>query len=177
MIILMGLAGSGKSTQGQILAKEMGRVWLSAGEVLRRTEQFKSVLDAGGLVDDGIVIPMMTGAIAQAIVEGKEIILDGYPRDVEQAEWIAENAADRIEAVFYIEVPKEELMRRIALRKRADDTEEAIQRRFAIVEQNIQAVCEILTQKDVRIMRIDGHGTMEEVTARLHQALIQLNIH
>lgn len=174
MIILMGLAGSGKSTQGQILAAETGRVWLSAGEVLRRTKQFKSVLDSGGLVDDAIVIPMMTGAIAQAIVEGKEIILDGYPRDIEQAEWIAENAADRIEAVLYIEVPKDELLRRIALRGRTDDTEEAIKRRFAVVEQNIKAVCEILHGKGVKIFKIDGVGTMEEVAARLHQVLAEV---
>lgn len=174
MIILMGLAGSGKSTQGNILADERGAVWLSAGQVLRDTpnEEVHEIQRRGELVPDTITIPLMAEAMARVLAEGKDIVLDGYPRTVEQAEWVAENAADRILVVIRIEVPKDELFHRMELRGRADDmSREAIEERFRIVEQNIYTVCEILEAKNVKIVRIDGVGTPEEVTERIRMAV------
>lgn len=174
MIILMGLAGSGKSTQGNILAEEMGAVWLSAGQVLRDTpdERVHEIQKKGELVPDTITIPLMAEAMREIWASGKDIILDGYPRTVDQAEWIAENVADQIELVVRIEVPKAELFKRMALRGRADDQDRsAIEERFRIVEQNIYTVCEILRGKGVKIVQIDGMGPMEEVTERLHTAV------
>lgn len=174
MIILMGLAGSGKSTQGQILAEERNGVWLSAGQVLRDTdnEEVHEVQKRGELVDDRLTIPLMAEAIAAVQQSGKEVILDGYPRTVEQAEWVADNLAAQIEAVVQINVPKAELIQRLKLRGRADDEDAGvIEERFRVVEQNIHTVCEILAAKDVSILQIDGVGTMEEVTRRLHEVL------
>lgn len=170
----MGLAGSGKSTQGNILANERGAVWLSAGQVLRDTpnEEVHEIQRRGELVPDTITIPLMAEAMARVLAEGKDIVLDGYPRTIEQAEWVAENAADRILVVVRIEVPKDELIRRMELRGRADDmSREAIEERFRIVEQNIYTVCEILEAKNVKIVRIDGVGTPEEVTERIQMAV------
>jgi len=171
----MGLAGSGKSTQGQILAAERGGVWLSAGQVLRDTpnEEVHEVQRRGELVDDRLTIPLMAEAISQALSEGKEVVLDGYPRTVPQAEWVRDHVAREIEAVVRIVVPKEELFQRLALRGRADDAScEAIKERFRIVEQNIYTVCEILSEKKVRIINVDGVGTVEEVTQRIREVLV-----
>lgn len=175
MIILMGLAGSGKSTQGQILAKARGGVWLSAGQVLRDTpnEEVHEVQKRGELVDDRLTIPLMAEAINQALAEGEEIVLDGYPRTVPQAEWIRDHVAERVEAVVRIIVPKDELFRRLAARGRADDASRgAIEERFRIVEQNIYTVCETLTEKKIKILDVDGMGTMEEVAWRINDALV-----
>lgn len=174
MIILMGLAGSGKSTQGQILAKARRGVWLSAGQVLRDTpnEEVHEVQRRGELVDDRLTIPLMAEAIEGALAAGKEIILDGYPRTVPQAEWVRDHVAEEIEAVVRIVVPKDELFRRLAERGRADDaSREAIEERFRIVEQNIYTVCKTLTEKNVRIVEVDGMGTVEEVAWRINEAL------
>ena len=174
MIILMGLAGSGKSTQGKRLALELDGEWLSAGQVLRDTKdpEVNAIQERGELVPDSLTIRLMTYAIAQAIVDGKNIVLDGYPRTVEQSEWIVENAVDRIEAVIVIEVPKPELIERLKKRGREDDMSlEAIEERFRIVEQNIYAVCQILREKGVQIYKIDGTGTEDEVAARIREAL------
>lgn len=170
MIILMGLAGSGKSTQGQMLAETTGRVWLSAGQVLRDTpdEQVHELQRQGELVPDTITIPLMGQAMTEVFVAGKDAVVDGYPRTVEQAEWIAANVADRIEVVVRIIVPKAELIHRMELRGRADDKSiEAIEERFRIVEQNIYSVCGILRAKGVAVRDIDGTGTPEEVYERL----------
>lgn len=167
----MGLAGSGKSTQGQILAGELDRVWLSAGQVLRDAGEFQEILDRGELVDDKIVIKMMAEAAAAAIRGGKNVILDGFPRDIEQAEWVAENIASAMELIIRIDVPKDELWERIRLRGRADDTKDAVLQRFKIVEQNIYTVCEILGKTGVKTVKVDGVGIREAVTTRILQAL------
>ena len=104
--------------------------------------------------------------------QGKDAVVDGYPRTVEQAEWIAANVADKIEVVVRIIVPKAELIHRMELRGRSDDKSiEAIEERFRIVEQNIYSVCEILEAQGVKIKDIDGVGTIEEVQQRINQVI------
>lgn len=167
MIILMGLAGSGKSTQGQKLAEATGRVWLSAGQVLRNSGQFKEILDRGELVDDMLTVEIMAQEMAKIVREGKNVILDGFPRDAEQATWMADNIAEVIEKIVVINVPKEELFRRLEARGRSDDTRETIMQRFAITEQNMGKISTILGAKGVQTVTIDGTGTPDEVFARL----------
>lgn len=173
MIILMGLAGSGKSTQGQKLAETTGRVWLSAGQVLRNTGEFDEVLNQGKLVDDMLTVKIMAQEMAKIVREGRDAVLDGFPRDVEQAEWMADNIAEVIKIIVHINVPKEELIKRLLNRGRADDTIEVIKERFAITEQNIYSVCGILALKGVKVVSIDGTGTPEEVFERLTQVIAE----
>ena len=184
MIILMGLAGSGKSTQGRILAERLGGEWLSAGQVLRETQDaaMREVMDRGDLVDDGLVIQLMDKRMAEAEAAGKPVILDGYPRTVRQAEWVAvrpevsggtgASGAAGVRAVIWLEVPKEELIRRLQLRGRSDDQDAAaIEERLKIVKENADEVCHILAQKGVRILAVDGLGTPEEVTERVWETV------
>lgn len=193
MIILMGLAGSGKSTQGRILAERLGGEWLSAGQVLRETQDpaMREVMDRGELVDDELVIRLMETRMAQAEAAGKPVILDGYPRTVRQAKWVAArpaasggaggagaagkveaNRAAGVRAVIWLEVPKEELIRRLQLRGRSDDQDAAaIEERLKIVKENADEVCHILAQKGVRILAVDGLGTPEEVTERVWETI------
>ena len=193
MIILMGLAGSGKSTQGRILAERLGGEWLSAGQVLRETQDsaMREVMDRGEWVDDELVIRLMEARMAQAEAAGKPVILDGYPRTVRQAKWAAArpavsggaggaeatgkveaNRAVGVRAVIWLEVPKEELIRRLQLRGRSDDQDAAaIEERLKIVKENADEVCHILAQKGVRILAVDGLGTPEEVTERVWETV------
>jgi len=169
MIILMGLAGSGKSTQGQKLAEATGKVWLSAGQVLRDTgdPEIEAILERGELVPTEYIEKLMTEGMLKAVREGKDVVVDGFPRDVQQAQWIAENLASVMRLVIVIDVPKDELVRRLMLRGREDDTREAIEERFKIVEQNIYSVCEILKGAGIMIKKVDGMGTPEEVFERI----------
>lgn len=167
MIILMGLAGSGKSTQGQKLAAATGRVWLSAGQILRNSGQFDEILNRGELVDDMLTVEIMAQAMAEVVRDGRNVVLDGFPRDTEQATWMADNIATAIEGIIIIDVPKEELLRRLEARGRSDDTRETIMQRFAITEQNMGQISQILGVKGIRTVTIDGTGTPDEVFARL----------
>ncbi|MBR3368548.1 nucleoside monophosphate kinase [Candidatus Saccharibacteria bacterium] len=172
MIILFGPAGSGKTTQGRLLADKYGWKWLSVGQVLRDTGKFGDVLKTGELVEDSEVIRLMNHEIEKADLEGMDVILDGYPRDIEQAEWMKENNFFKdVELAIILDVPKEELWRRIEERGRADDTKEAVEKRFAIFEQNIYSILPFLEEGNVKIVKVDGVGSFEEVTERLKNTL------
>ena len=167
MILLFGLAGSGKSTQGQILAERDNMVWLSAGQVLREHGGFEKQMTKGELVDDDTVIDLMLKEVEKAKAEGKDVILDGFPRDIYQAEKLVKKLKGEIKKAIYLEMPRAELVKRINLRGRADDTPEAVEKRFLIVEQNICSILSLLESKNVPVSRVDGVGTIEEVAERV----------
>lgn len=176
MIILFGLAGSGKGTQGKALSEIFGWRWLSVGEVIRQTGEFKEIIDRGELIPDAEVIKLMNKQIEKAEAEGFNVILDGYPRDKEQAEWLMENMSEKIDGAIILEVPKDELFERLALRGRDDDKErESIERRFEIFEQNIYSILPLFEENNIPIERVDGVGLVEEVTARLVEVIKRIN--
>ncbi len=168
MIILFGLAGSGKGTQGKALSEIFGWRWLSVGEAIRQTGAFKEITDRGELVPDEEVIKLMDKQIQKAESEGFNVILDGYPRDKVQADYLVEHMADKIDGAIVLEVPKEELYERLALRGRDDDLErESIDRRFAVFEDNIDLILPLFEAKNIPVEYVDGVGAVEEVTERL----------
>lgn len=175
MILLFGLAGSGKGTQGKALSELFGWRWLSVGEAIRQTGEFKEITDQGGLVPDDKVIELMNRQIKKAESEGFDVILDGYPRDKVQAEYLLSHMADDIVGAIVLEVPKEELYERLALRARDDDlNRESINRRFDVFEQNIEPILALLENHHIPVEYVDGLGTVEEVTARLSNVVKSL---
>ena len=118
----------------------------------------------------------MDKQIKKAEDEGFDVILDGYPRDKDQADYIAETMADKIDGAIILEVPKEELFERLALRGRDDDKERAsIERRFEIFETNIDLILPILASKNIPVEHVNGVGKIEEVTDRLVEVVKRLN--
>lgn len=176
MIILFGPAGSGKSTQGKLLAKRFGWKWLSVGQVIRDTGIYDEITKQGKLVDDEIVIELMRKEMERADEEGMNVILDGYPRDVRQAKWMAKNIAEQIDGAIIFEVPEEELLARIEVRGRNDDTPEVVRERFKIFWDNIDEILPILRGVGVRVVKMDGVGSFDEVTLRLVGKIEKLGI-
>ena len=173
MIILFGLAGSGKGTQGKALSEIFGWRWLSVGEAIRQHGGYEEIINNGGLIPDEDVIRLMGKQIEKA---EEDVILDGYPRDRVQAEYIAENMADKIDGAIILEVPKDELLERLALRGRDDDKErDSIMRRFGIFEENIGQILPLLEAKGIPVKRVDGVGAVEEVTGRLVAVVKEFN--
>lgn len=176
MIILFGLAGSGKGTQGKALSELFGWKALSVGQIIRDTGKYKDVIDKGALIPDEDVIDLMNAEIQKTEEEGFDAILDGYPRSVPQAQYIADHMADKIDGAIILEVPKEELYNRLELRGRDDDKERAsIDQRFEIFEQNISSILPLLKAKDIPVETVNGVGPIEEVTARLVEVVKKFN--
>ena len=93
MIIFTGVAGSGKSVQGKMLADYLGLPWLSTGEFLRMLisgERRKDML-AGKLIEDKEIISLVQ-KIFNVVDTKNEFILDGFPRTVAQADWLLNQA-------------------------------------------------------------------------------------
>ncbi len=176
MIILFGLAGSGKGTQGKALSEIFGWRALSVGQVIRDTGEYANTIDKGNLIPDEDVIRLMTKQIEKSEAEGFDVILDGYPRTEYQAKWLVDHMSDKLDGAIILEVPKEELYERLTLRGRDDDKEkESIDRRFEIFEQNICSILPLLEAKNIPIRRVDGVGSIGEVTDRLVDVVKELN--
>ena len=176
MIILFGLAGSGKGTQGKALSEIFGWRTISVGQAIRDTGEYADTIDKGNLIPDEDVIRLMTKQIEKSEAEGFDVILDGYPRTTVQAEWLVEHMADKLDGAIILEVPKEELYERLSLRGRDDDKEkESIDRRFDIFEQNICSILPLLEAKNIPIRHVDGVGSIGEVTDRLIDVFKELN--
>ena len=174
MFILFGPAGSGKSLQGQILAEKYGWRWLSVGQLLRdqKNPALDKIMKEGGLVDDNFVVNMMHDAIKAAEYAEQNAILDGYPRDVWQAEWLVEHGdLENVEGAIILNVTKEELWKRLEARGRVDDKKDAIEKRWGIFEQTIAAMSEILEKQGLKIEKIDGVGSIEQITERIEEVL------
>lgn len=130
-IVLLGAPGSGKGTQSQRLVQQYGIPQISTGDLLRAavaegTElglKAKAAMDAGKLVDDEIVLSMFRERLSQPDAQ-RGFILDGFPRNLDQARALDETLADigqPLDAVVLMEVDNDELVRRIAGRRTCED--------------------------------------------------------
>jgi adenylate kinase len=134
VIILMGVAGAGKSMQGKLLADEHGYAWISTGEVLRVlvTGKRRQQMLQGKLLSDEEMIHILD-KVLDLIDTTQEFVLDGFPRTVSQADWLvkqAQNGRLRLSAVVHLEASESVVHRRLVERGRVDDTVEAIAKRF-----------------------------------------------
>lgn len=175
MIVFFGPAGAGKSVQGQILAAREGWRWLSAGQILRDTHdaEISQLMHEGKLVPHDVITRIMGEAISKA-GDIDEIILDGFPREMPQAEWFVDSKMHHgrdIDLIIVLEVPREELLRRLAIRGRADDTPEAIDQRLAIYRKEMYPILGLFSERHVPVVHIDGVGNVGEIHDRVFAEL------
>ncbi len=176
MIVFFGPAGAGKSMQGQILSARHGWRWLSAGQLLRDTHDPELIahMQTGQLVSEDVIQNVMK----QALIEAKDIervILDGYPRELGQAQWLIDTEPEHeqsISLVVVLEVPRGEVLRRLQVRGRTDDTPEAIEKRLQVYRQEIYPILDYLNDRSVPIVHLDGTGTVGQVHDRIEAELV-----
>ncbi len=171
MIIFFGPAGAGKSVQGQLLSARHGWRWLSAGQLLRDSKdpELLKIMSTGKLVPSEITNRLMGEAVARA-QDIDHLILDGYPREITQAEWLVNNKTHHgrdIQLIVVLEVPKSELLKRLAIRGRADDTPEAIDERLRLYRQEMYPILGYFTEQGINIAHVDGVGTVGQVHDRI----------
>jgi adenylate kinase len=145
-VLLIGAPGAGKGTQAELLAKRLALTHISSGDLLRQHVQrqtslgrkIKAYVDKGDLVPDGVVLDMLRKPVVAAVRAGG-YVLDGFPRTVEQAEAsfpTAQALGVEVQAAVHLDVPRQELLRRLLSRGRgSDDTIAIIEHRLQVYQE------------------------------------------
>lgn len=175
MIIFMGVAGSGKSAQGRLLADRLGFPWLSTGEFLRMLisgERRREMLE-GKLLDDAEIISLIQ-KIFRIVDTEHEFVMDGFPRTVAQADWLLSQRRHGqldITAVIHLQASEEVVLERLLQRGRQDDQAEAIRERFREYETATQPIIEDLKNHCVPVFEINGEGEIETIHEDIVRAI------
>ena len=183
-LLIVGPQGSGKGTQGVRVAESYGIPVVSTGDIFRANikegtalgQQVTAILDKGDLVPDELTSEIVRDRLSQDDA-AHGFLLDGYPRNTAQVAHLEAFLAQRgeaLDAVLLLDVPREESLRRLTLRAteqgRSDDTPEAIGHRLDIYERETAPILEVYGAKGI-VDRIDGVGSLDEITERIAEAL------
>jgi adenylate kinase len=198
-LIIMGPPGAGKGTQSQRITEAFDVEHVTTGDALRSNKGMDishldlehdtpgEYMDAGELVPDEVVNEIVTTALAEA--DG--YVLDGYPRNMSQVEFLEDATA--VDLVLYVDVSEDELVRRLTGRRvcedcgtnyhvdfdppaeagvcddcggdlyqREDDQEDVVRNRIEVYEDNTAAVVDHYDEEGL-LVRVDGEGTPDDV--------------
>ncbi|MEF8791728.1 MAG: adenylate kinase [Haloarculaceae archaeon] len=206
-LLLLGPPGAGKGTQSANLVERFGVEHVTTGDALRSNKGMDiSHLDTeydtpGEYMDRGELVPdeVVNEIVRTALENADGFVLDGYPRNLDQAEYLAE--ITDLDVVASLSVPEEELVRRLTGRRvcsecganyhvefdrpeeegvcdecggeliqRDDDTEETVRERLRVFEENTAPVIEFYDERG-DLVEVDGEGTPDEVRERLESAV------
>jgi adenylate kinase len=192
-IILLGAPGSGKDTQAEFLVEALGFQIVSSGELIRlratHDDELHDLLQRGDLVSDDVVDDEIISVFA-LLPDEQPVLLDGYPRTIEQAEKLDKILAEnnrKVDKVLYLKVPDEDLVARIqkrrvcskcgkftsddhkscpdcggALTLRNDDTPKAVKNRLEIFHKTTEPVIEYYKERNL-LHEVDGRSSIEKV--------------
>ncbi len=185
-IVIFGAPGSGKGTQSDKLIEHYHLSHISTGDVLRENiknntelgKTAKGYIDQGQLVPDELIINMLAEVLDVTTDEECEgVIFDGFPRTIPQAEALEQLLAERsaqIDAVVGLEVPEEELIKRILLRGqmsgRSDDNEETARKRLETYH-NQTSPLKAYYQERGKYRAINGLGSIDDIFELIKEAL------
>ena len=185
-IVIFGAPGSGKGTQSDKLIEHYHLFHISTGDVLRDNIRRGTELGkiAKGYIDQGQLVPdeLIIDILAQVLDENKEqategVIFDGFPRTIPQAEALEQLLADRgtkIDAVVGLEVPEEELIKRILLRGqlsgRSDDNEETARKRLETYH-NQTSPLKAFYEEQGKYCAINGLGSIDGIFELIKESL------
>ncbi len=201
----MGPPGAGKGTQGELLERELAVPRYATGDILREARragtemgrEAQRFMDAGELVPDPVILGIVRDALATDEA-ANGFILDGFPRTVAQAEGLSRILEDlglQLDAVLDVDVPDEEIVRRLSSRRvcpecgriagpgdgagdecpqcggrlaqRPDDRPETVRRRLQVYREQTAPVLAWYGRSAVPVVRVDGLGPVEKVQERV----------
>jgi adenylate kinase len=204
-VLLLGAPGAGKGTQSKRLAEAFDIEHVTTGDALRANKDMdighmdteydtpRAYMEAGELVPDAVVNEI----VKTALQEADGYVLDGYPRNLDQAEYLSE--ITDLDVVLFLDVSESELVDRLTGRRvcddcganyhvefsppetegvcdecggdliqRDDDTEDTVRERLRVYEENTAPVVEHYRDEGV-LVEVDGEGTPDEVFEAIHE--------
>ena len=183
--VVFGPPGSGKGTQAARIENEFNLAHLSTGQILRAEvkrgthvgKEVARIMASGDLVPDDLIVSIVRRRLPSSN-DGSGVLLDGFPRTLEQARALDEMLAEeghRLDFVIALDVPEKDLvdriLRRAVVEGRADDTKEAIAERMHEYHKLTEAVLDHYRKKGVRVEVVDGTGDPDAVFERIRRAI------
>ena len=167
-IILIGIQGAGKSTQGNLLRDTLGIPYLSTGHIFREMAKektpigryIKETMNAGFLIPDNKTLEIVESYLSRPEY-AKGYIMDGFPRTTAQAKTFKNG----ITRVIYLKVSDREALWRLAYRNevgRKDETLQAILKRIELFHKFTEPVIDYYREKGL-LREIDGEKSIEEI--------------
>ena len=186
-LLIMGPPGAGKGTQAGLIAEHYNIPAISTGDIFRAmktaqtplADQLRAIMDSGGYVSDEITNAIVSARLTEPDTENG-FLLDGYPRTVAQVETLdgeLEAAGRPLDAVVSLQADVDEvvarLLKRAEIEGRSDDNEDTIRVRLQEYAEKTAPLLDIYRDRGV-LVEVDGLGPIDEVSARLFDALDKL---
>lgn len=183
-IVLLGPPGSGKGTQAALLRDQLGVAHISTGVLLREAveqqtelgKKAKSFMDEGNLVPDDLMLGLIEERLGRPDV-ARGFILDGYPRNLAQAEAldsVLERIGQPVDVAVSVTVNEGEIVDRLSKRAveegRSDDTRDVIRNRLRVYGEQTAPVAGHYAERD-QLKEVDGMGSVEEVNQRMKETV------
>ena len=177
-LLFLGPPGAGKGTQAGLISQASKYLHLSTGELLRKEVdlktnlgiQVKEIINSGNLVKDELVLEIVRKNLLK---KNKGWILDGYPRNISQANSlnkVLEDINQVLEMVFYLDVNEEILVKRLLNRGRADDNENTIRTRLSIYKETTEPLIDFYRDKNI-LNYIDGDRELKIISDEIKQKM------
>jgi adenylate kinase len=183
-ILLLGAPGSGKGTQGKLLAGRLGLPKITTGDILRAAvvgatplgREAKKFMDDGKLVPDTVVLSLIKEELAKPEAQ-QGAVLDGFPRTAAQAELVDRTLGERsqrLNHILLLDVPEEELVRRMMARAaqegRSDDTPDAIKTRLQVYQRDTAPLIAHYAKRGI-VHRVPGTGTVDDIAVEIQRII------
>ena len=176
-LILIGLPGSGKSTQGSLLSEILGIPHISVGDRIRA----KVHCDSSTLASDirahwqsshklwqPLPDELMIAAVRQFINNQNAWILDGFPRNLEQVNWLSQQ--HKLDLVVWLDISEQTSINRVLARKRDTDTLEKVRSRSIVELHRFDAVQKFYATQNL-LIRIDAEQCQDNITDKILKAI------
>ena len=183
-LLIVGPPGAGKGTQAVAIAESLGIPAISTGDIFRanvknETElglKVKAILDGGDYVPDSLTNELISDRLSQADAS-EGFLLDGYPRTLQQVEFLDEHLAAQgqsLTTVVQLVAERDEIVERLRRRAvdqgRSDDTEDAIRHRQDVYLRETAPLIDTYRDRGI-LVEVDGLGSIDEVAGRIESAL------
>ena len=183
-VVIFGPPGAGKGTQAHNISKKYKLYQVSTGDLLRNEVKnqtdigkvIENIISKGDFATDVIVNELIKNVVFDPLKKNK-LIFDGYPRSLSQAEnldFLLDNSKQKIDFIFYLNVKKDTILKRIEkrkiLEKRADDNSSTILKRYDTYMETTKPVLDFYSKKS-NFYEIDGDQKIEEISSKIEQIL------
>jgi adenylate kinase len=184
-LLMLGAPGSGKGTQGKLLAQHLGIPQISTGDLIRAAmkdgtplgKKAKGYYDQGMLVPDDIIFGLIE-EILNSPAAKQGVLMDGFPRTIPQAEAVDRLLAAKragVDRVVLLEVDEKELVSRLLARAskegRADDNPESIKKRLTVFHEQTAPLIKFYEGRPGVVRRIMGMGSVEDIQRRMQESV------